>query len=170
MTDDRYTWTCRECDAENDARKFKCICGATRPKEGHRPGVDLDRRFCSFVSVSGQQCPLPGDMSERIGSDKMYCSGHLKDKAGPIAEQIYEDNVKNYSQIMATLKSKDLMTWWNSEEAQAQRAAQKAKAPPADDEAEKERRRKEAEQLAEEARIEREALQVESGAFPDDPF
>lgn len=170
MTDDTHTWQCPDCPKKNSLAVWKCICGHVRKKPERGEGGGKDRRFCSFISASGRQCPLPGDVSDRIGADAAgYCSGHLKDRTGPIAEQIFDDNVRNYSDIIARLKGNDLLTWWNKE-GRAQSEQSRAAKPAVDEAAEAERRRLEAEQLADEARIEREAVQLESGAFPDEQF
>jgi hypothetical protein len=124
VNDETHTWQCPDCPKKNPISVWQCICGHKREKPNPRSydGTGLDRRLCSYMS-NGKQCPLPGDMSDSIKNDqRRWCSGHLRHSLGPIAEQIYDENVQNFENIMARLRdSNDLMGWWQRQQAEQKR-------------------------------------------------
>jgi hypothetical protein len=106
---DGYKWKRPKCENDNAMKLWKCgHCKAyerPRPKGGQYDAFDRNPQLCHFLSANGRQCPLPGVVSHEIGKDaRRWCSGHLKDQSGPVAEQIYDDNVRNYDQIVAQRK------------------------------------------------------------------
>lgn len=118
MSDDSHTWQCPDCPKKNPLSVWKCICGYEQPKFKRQASDGTrDHRLCHYVSAAGRQCPLPGDISTDGGREpKKWCSGHREHSMGRLAEQIYEDNVRNYPEIMARIKaSNDLLGWYEKE-------------------------------------------------------
>jgi hypothetical protein len=152
---DGYSWVCPKCENKNALKLWTCgHCKSyKRPRPtSQRPmdGVDTDPRLCSYKSVAGKQCPLPGDASDVIGKDRPgWCGGHMKNKTGPEAEQVYRDNCENYEAIMAGIRGSfhnDPIGWVQRNRPELLAPSQKPDAPaPTAQEAEQ--RKRQAEEL-----------------------
>lgn len=106
MTDDSHQWECPDCQALLPVGILKCKrCGYVRSKTEVQQ-QNKDHRLCSFVSSrTGQQCPLPGDISKSFRGDK-WCSQHLDCHTGFEAERIYAEICRNLDEIKSA-KSDD---------------------------------------------------------------